>query len=214
MGIGRREFLSLFGSTLAALAVLPTPAVALEDDLYLNRKLGLAFRKPRGWHFADVRNMGVMAKGQLLTIDGEELHAELRDLWNSAEALPLVTVTQTPLGADARVFTPGISAFVEPLVPGEGGPLAVAEEDLTAMYRLLRQVEVISHSVASNVSHSPAAEYRIAFLFEHEGLAAPTTVRMRALHIHQDARRYTFRMYDARNQAVAFDPFIQGIRIL
>ena len=71
MGIGRREFIRVFGASLAALAAAPADAVSLVDDFYLNRKLGLGFRRPDGWSFADVQKMGSVKKGQLLAIDDE-----------------------------------------------------------------------------------------------------------------------------------------------
>jgi len=52
-GIGRREFLQLFGGALATLTANASSAIAVLDDQYINRKLGIAFRKPHGWTFAD-----------------------------------------------------------------------------------------------------------------------------------------------------------------
>ncbi len=68
MGIGRRDFLVVFGSAMAAVAGLPSSAVALEEDRYLNRRLGFAIRRPHGWHFADVAEMGAVQQG-LLALD-------------------------------------------------------------------------------------------------------------------------------------------------
>ena len=213
MGIGRRKFLALFGTTLAGLAVVPSAAVALDDDLYLNRKLGVAFRKPRGWHYASVREMGAMVEGQLLAIDDATLHAELREMM-IREDLPIATMTETPFDVDTGLFTPGISAFVEPVEPEDEDPPGVARFDQGNMRRLFRDVSVISGVVASNVSQCPAADYQVAFLFEHEKLTAATPIRMRVLVIHQDQRRYVFRMYDSVEQPIDFDRFIEGIRIL
>jgi hypothetical protein len=211
MGIGRRDFLVMFGSTLAALAAQPLSAVvALEDDLYLNRKLGLAFRKPFGWHFADVRAMGELAAGQILAIDDPEI----KELWTSAEALPLATVSEEPITSPAGRFTPGISAFVEALPQGEPSALEVAAEDLSYLPRFLRGVELIANPSTIAVSRSDAAEYRVAFRFEHEEIANPTDVTMRALLIHQADRRYTFRMYDTIGGRIDFDKFIDTIRVL
>ncbi len=46
MGIGRREFLRLTGLALAGLAIDPLKAVAINDNIYVNKKLGILFKKP------------------------------------------------------------------------------------------------------------------------------------------------------------------------
>src|SRR5688572_10384609 len=102
VGIGRREFLKFVGTGLTALASTASPAATSIGDLYINRKLGIAFRKPTGWHFDDLREMGLIKAGQLLDLDDSDA---ARDLVQSVE-LPLVTISQVPLSATSRVFTP------------------------------------------------------------------------------------------------------------
>jgi len=48
VGIGRRKFLKLFGAVIATAATNPLRAVIINDDLYINRALGLAYKKPIG----------------------------------------------------------------------------------------------------------------------------------------------------------------------
>ena len=70
MGIGRREFLQLFGVGIAA-ARNPAAAIAILDDQYINRRLGIAFEKPNGWVFANVKQMADVKAGQVLDLDVE-----------------------------------------------------------------------------------------------------------------------------------------------
>lgn len=210
MGIGRRDFLRMFGSTLATLSALPSPAVAVEDDLYLNRALGLAFWKPRGWHFADIRDMGTMARGQLLAIDDPAV----RELWSSAEALPLVTMTRQPLGEGAGRFGSGISVCLDRQAPDAIAPLDAAIDDLANVQRIVRDPKVLATPASAVISASPGARYDLESLFEHEQLATPTRVRMHVLVVQQDDRCFSFRMYDAPDQPVDFARFEESIRIL
>jgi hypothetical protein len=46
MGIGRREFLRLTSISLAGLATDPLKAVATNNNIYVNKKLGILFEKP------------------------------------------------------------------------------------------------------------------------------------------------------------------------
>ena len=46
MGIGRREFLRLTSIALVGLATDPLKAVAVNDNVYVNKKLGILFHKP------------------------------------------------------------------------------------------------------------------------------------------------------------------------
>ena len=47
MGIGRREFLRLTSIALVGLATDPLKAVAVNDNVYVNKKLGILFHKPQ-----------------------------------------------------------------------------------------------------------------------------------------------------------------------
>ncbi len=201
MGIGRREFLRIFGATLVALAIPPTLAVAVLDDLYINRKLGLAFRRPAGWHFSDVQQMGEMLSGQILDLEDAGLVQKIKEL----TALPLVTLSQEPLTHALRHFTPGVNMYVDRSVPEDTeseaqtvlSPLESFEWDMKYQGKILKHFEVLSPLVATTVSECEAYEYSSAFLFEHANLAAPVRVRMRSVLIVQEPAWYTLRLHDS-----------------
>lgn len=210
MGIGRRDFLIAFGSTLAAVAGLPSPAVMLDADLYLNRRLGFAFHKPRGWHFADVAKMGAMQQGQLLSLEDEEVNR----IWKSADALPIVTAGAEPLSTSGRYFSPAASVLLDPIDEHEPEPFLVAHEEIGLVSSMLCGWEATSPVRRLKVSSCAAAEYRARFLFEHVQLAQSTPVRMRTLLIHQDRWRYTLRMYDATHRPWNFESVVASVRVL
>lgn len=202
MGIGRRQFLQLFQGALATLAINPSSAIAIFDDQYVNRKLGIAFRKPRDWGFSDVREMGQIKAGQILDLNGDsELIA---DIVNSSD-LPLLTVTKDPLSHKGTRFSPGVNVYLERFeflnsvsddVEIEIPPLENAISDIESLASVLKDFRVTSPPVSTHVSKCDAVDYTATFVFEHEKIH-PTPVRMRTLGIYQRPAFYTIRMYDS-----------------
>lgn len=154
MGVGRREFLRLFGAALGSLALRASPAVALLDDLYLNRKLGLAFKKPSRWHFGDVREMGKIKGGQLLDLDDAELAREIIE----ATDFPIVCISQTTLDASSGDFTPGVTFFLqtEPdpdiVSEVETNPVSAGAFDAHSCGIILKDFKVLSPPKRKHVS--------------------------------------------------------------
>ena len=212
MGMGRREFLGLFASALAA----TTRAVALSDDLYVNRRLGLAFRKPAGWHFGDVKDMGEMAAGQVFNF-GAEAQAFWRSLLTTAD-LPIVTVSKEPLGAKCDHFTPGITVFLDDFLDALDGPFTdQAKNDVFYCSQMLPEFRLLSPPQELEVSGCRAADYLIRFLFQHEQLAQPVPVNMRTINIYQRPTSYNIRLYDApylgKDYVHDYSDFIASLRL-
>ena len=190
MGIGRSRFLELFGGGLAA---QPVDAVEFLDDLYVNHKFGMAFRKPHGWHFANVREAGKAARGQ--QFDGDGLDAD--EMFADEDSLPLVVIAEEELSASAQEFTPGINVYLrerEELaflvramkhLRATLPPVNNAAEELRYLRGILPQFEVLSEPSERRVSECPAAHYSFAYEFRHENLARPMRVRQQALSIIQ-----------------------------
>lgn len=226
MGIGRRKFLKLFGASLAVLATQPSQAVAVQDDLYINRKLGMAFRKPYGWHFADVKEMGEIARGQRLDIDG----LDMDELFGDEDDLPLVTVIQKAPSATTAEFTPGINfylqkreglAFLVEAMQHLGAtvpPVDNAAEEVRCLSRTLPEFQVLSEPTEVHISDCPAAHYSIAFEFRHQNLEKPVRVRQRTVSIIQLPAWHRVYMYDSPytgdDRTLDFDAFIESIRLV
>ena len=239
MGIGRREFIRIFGASLAAVAATPSDAVSLVDDLYLNRKLGMGFRRPDGWNFADVQEMGRVKKGQLLAIDDEVVAGKLLESMH----LPFVSVvrrSETPEG-----FTPSAQFYVVDDVPaleevldlgdalerllGEFTGNDEAADDLPSTLRklhddakackdFLRSFDVLSPPRRFQLSACDAAEYTASYLFEHSELAHPVRVRVRTIYVNHRIASYLIRLIDSpygtRQDKFDFDAFVDSIRLV
>ncbi len=224
MGIGRRDFLRLFAGTIATLATAPSSAVAIVDDQYINRKLGIAFRKPQGWTFADVKAMGEVKAGQILDLNDPDL---ARELLKSAED-PVVVFSKAGISPRADRFTPGVTIFLDRFdswggfQPSEGFPIDVpplenAGADIESCGAMLKEFRVTSPPQAVLLSKCDAAEYTASFVFEHENMR-PTRVRMRTLTVYQRPAFYTVRMYDSpyagSDMTFDFTSFVESIKVL
>jgi hypothetical protein len=232
MGIGRREFLRIFGSSLAALAASPTDAASVHGELYLNRRLGVGFEKPAGWEFVDVKTMGTMQKGTLLAIEDDVRASAILELMD----LPFVTVAQpteesTPVspcihfvlidGDDPFNMLAELAHDLEDLLSEEEGKpvssrsrmLQRLDDDIDANTELFRSYRVSSAPREFSLSKCDAAEYTASYLFEHQDLQNPAEVRQRTIYVkHRDAS-YLIRLVDcpAERLVVDFDPFIKTI---
>ena len=214
MGIGRREFLKLFGGAIAT----QSSAIHILDDLYVNWKLGIAFRKPHGWTFGDVQEMGKVVAGQILDFDDVDLATELAD---SAE-LPILTISKDRLSADADRFTPGITIYLDFIedFPGDVEIEPAFENvsgDIHSCELMLKDFRVTSSPQPTQISECDAVEYGAAFVFEHENME-PTPVRMRTLTIYQIPAIYTLRMYDSPisepNLIFDYTPFVNSVKLV
>jgi hypothetical protein len=215
MGIGRREFLSLFATAFLA----TTRAIALVDDLYVlyvNRRLGLAFRKPSSWHFGDVKDMGEMMEGQVFDVSPEG--QKIIRSFVTAD-LPVVTVTKEPLGIPADEFTPGVTVFLDNLLEAQSGPFTdEAKNDIFYCSQLLRGFRLLAAPKKAEVSGCRAADYLATFLWQHAHLPRPVPVNMRTLNINQDPTMYNIRLYDSPYLGRKFEhdytEFISSIRLV
>jgi hypothetical protein len=189
----------------------------------VNRRLGVAFRRPHNWVFSDVAEMGEVAKGQILQLNDLK---RLDELWPD-RSLPVLTISRDQISAQARTFTPGVQIFLDRiLLPKElkkmgfevVSPLEVAADDIESNDQVLKNFDVTHPPMPRTVSQCDAAEYTASFLFEHHGLSRPVPVRMRTLCVWQDPAFYTVRMYDAPANGlpdtVDYEDFIATVRMV
>ncbi len=239
MGIGRREFIKIFGATLATLAASPADAVSLVEDYYLNRKLGIGFQKPIGWSFMDVKEMGLVKSGQLLAIDDEVAAGELLDSMD----LPFVSVSHRPKTSDS--FAPSAQFYLidnnpvlaelfdlgdqlervlrelkgeEVSCPELPATIKWLHEDAKACNDALRSFEVISQPNEFQLSACDAAEYTATYLFEHQKLTHPTLVRTRTIFVNHRIASYLIRLVDSPAadsvNEFNFDRFVASIQLV
>jgi hypothetical protein len=215
MGIGRREFLKICGDAFVAYAAASTNAVAVVDDLYVNRRFGLAFRKPPNWRFVDIKQMGEIAAGQIFASRDFRLTPEMLN-WIG---LPFVAIQQDP-GPIVR-FAPSAQFYLLqdlPLVTEidrlmnqltqllsdlpadciETPPmLTKAQDDAEACAELFKSFAVLEEPAPMTLSACPSATYTAAWLFEHAELATPIRIRVRTIFSLHDELSYLIRLTDS-----------------
>ena len=107
MGIGRLEFLRLTGIALAGLAIDPLNAVAINDDVYVNRKLGILFEKPSNWGFLAVKDFGKIKSEQVI---GARLDITAEEFWEDfGDPICIATKYYEDIPEYKGIFSPTIT---------------------------------------------------------------------------------------------------------
>ncbi len=239
MGIGRREFMRVFGATVAAVIDAPGKAVSLVDDVYLNRAMGIGFRIPNGWTFVDARDMGSVKEGQILALDDERAARSFLE----AMELPFVSVA-CPTKRPGR-FTPSAQFYLVDDLPalqevgelmgeleqllndltGQSDPtrglsrtLKKLHDDASACSEYLKSFRILSKPREFQISACDAAEYTACYRFEHQQLASSVTVRCRTIYVNHRIASYLIRLVDSLDSAPEdrcnFDPLVRGIQLV
>lgn len=184
----RRSFLQRFAGSATLAAATPLSAVAVSGDLYVNHRVGLAFRKPAGWRyehlqtFADIRN-----EYEYATTDAATLELLTRG------PLPIVVTSQVSV---LRALGSSITVYVEesPLEPGET-LRSVAPQLIEGVRGFVKDFRLLREPVLTAVAGREALEYLFSFLYE-DRLGNRGPARHRTLAIRGASLLYTFNMLD------------------
>jgi hypothetical protein len=236
MGIGRREFLRVFGPLLATIATKPSTSACLLDDTYVNRQLGIGFTKPHGWSFADAEEMAAVKTGQLLEIDDAEYAASLiesADLpyvavkgpelqsnkWITPSAQFYLTRDPSEISAEDRVVEQLLQAtFGKPAVkrkmPVFTPPMQVVRRDWQGCRGLLAQFRVTSLPQEACISNCRAAEYTARLLYRHVEIPEGRTIRMKTIAVESQKRFHLIRLSDSEEYPFDFSSFLSTLRIV
>ncbi len=189
MSFERRDFLKLLGLSASATALGPIAVVWVDDDLYVNRRLGLRLRKPKGWHFLSIREMGQLKNEQQLVTTDEKF---MRDLLDDI-GLPLVSMSQAAVQEESD---PQIHLWVE---PDDGKPSDVVKTHQatynTVYAPLLKDFRFEQRAKAITFAGHDASECVVRFTYEGKnGFTEP--VRLRSIFFPRGEVNYTINMGD------------------
>ena len=232
MGIGRREFLRQFGSVISVVASLGR-AAAFVEDLYVDRRHGIAFRRPRGWTFEDLAEVSRTKEGMLLDSDDFDPVRWSEFIRTDRTYSAFVVVGDMARArslpgwrgpAEPDVIAPGISVQFEGTWEGDGpdpnGPCslkAFVARDLDSFAAAYRNFRLRGSPRPTRISECEAIEYIAEYGFAHASIRAPVPMRERVLYIHQDPSIYSIRMWDypelSPSLTYDFDSFIRTIRV-
>ena len=221
MGIGRRAFLTAFGTILARLAIEPSSPAPRHDNLYLNRRLGVAFHCPPGWDFVRLDDMGEIQTGQLLaTDDGKAIlgSLDLPFVALSARRDPHTCVQMylaSPPNDKDIVHELLKAAFDRPnaVSPETNftGPMRIIRNDWQTSRGMLKAHTVTQLPMELSVSNCIAAEYTANYDFEHEQLEGPRPVTVRSVAIEHGSRHYLLRLISDVSSPCDFSTFVESI---
>ncbi len=209
MGIGRREFLRLFGGAIAAAA--SSKVVLIDQDLFINRKLGIALHKPPGWSFTSIRQFADMKSGQIINEDLDAV--TLEEIGSLADP---VVIFNRPNPTNKPRFDPGVTVYVEPLELEAGLTLICVCANEESFYQdvLLDYHNIVAPKLTT-ISNCPTIEFTSEFTLENEAFP-PIAVRSRTIISERKPAIYTLRMFDSprtgQDESAVFDKLVQGLR--
>ncbi len=220
MGIGRREFLKLTGLALAGLAIDPLDAVAVNDNLYINKKLGIMFEKPAGWGFVSIMDFGKMKQDQIIGVGLEESPAEI---WEElGDPICVATKYYEDLPAYKGVFSPTIMLHVTPkqeiddLGCKDFDEVLALSELGTSM--ILRDFKVVKRYDPIWLSNCRFYEHDAEYLFEHVDIGEPLKVELKVLKAEHNGFYYDFNCHQSKAQGQTaekeFAAFMSSIKLI
>lgn len=202
MGLGRRQFIKLAGLALAGLTIDPLQAVVTNDNLYLNRHLGLMFNKPDGWNFIKVKNFENLKNEQILGNGFEEIKEEV---WEEI-GLPIIVITKFPDNDPGTkgIFSPTITLNITPKEELEHYNIESFEEQIElSVYStslLLRDFEITKRYDPYSISGCTFYEFDTTYSFEHKDIDKPLKVELNVLKAEHNGFYYDFNMHQSSAQ--------------
>lgn len=201
--------MSTFSSTFAAAVISPTEAIAVNDDLYLNRALGIAVRKPSEWVFETLRKFQEIKSSQVLSDDIDpDLESEIR---NSED--PLV-IFGHDCGDDDR-FAPSGALYAEHIELFEHETFDDLISNGENIYReVLPDFRITSAKPGISISGFESVRLESIFTYKTDK-TSPTLVRNVSVFTRRHPFIYTLRLFDSPSNSMnamkQFDGVIDSI---
>ena len=220
MGIGRREFVRLTGLALAGLSLDPLQSVAVNQDAYINRKLGVLFYKPRDWGFISVKDFGKLKSKQII---GGGLEETSEEIWNElGDPICVMTKYYEDRPEQKGLFSPTITVNITP-------KSELAEVDYESFEELIELsgygISLVLKDFRIIKSYDPYIssgcrfyELDAEYMFEHVEINEPLKVELKVLKAEHNGFYYDFSCHQCKTQnQVAdkeFNEFLKTIRMI
>lgn len=214
MKFSRRSFLQLLSIASIGITVAPKQSVVANNETYVNKKLGIAFKIPEGWYFYHVQEMQKMAHRQIVKPDAI-LYDELLEEINQQ---PLVVMGQhSPYDEKFKTdFTPSIVLRLEKNDKNISAEEILDESD-SYLSTLVNDYKPIERKPITTINSYKVVQGKYSYLFEAEGMK-PTQIIGRSCIICTEDHYYSFNMYNYNpiNSKIdnLFTKFIANIIVL
>ena len=202
MGIGRREFLRLTGLALTGLIVDPLKAVAVNDNAYVNKKLGILFYKPQDWGFIAVKDFGKLKSEQII---GKGLDETTDEIWNElGDPVCVVTKYYQDKPEQSGIFSPTITLNITPKNELEDLGYETFEELIDLSHygtsQILKDFRVTKSYEPYNISNCKFYEFDAEYMFEHVDIDEPLKVELKVLKGEHNGFYYDFNCHQSKAQ--------------
>lgn len=220
MGIGRRKFLKFASAALIGLAVDPLQSVIINENAYVNKKMGIIFQKPSKWGFLNIKDFGKLKDKQIL---GNGWSNNKEEIWEEiGEPICIATKYYQDLPENKGTFSPTITLNVTH--KSEYDDLEIESfQELMEMSKygtsqLLKEFKVIKKYEPYEMSKCKFYEYDAEYYFEHIELDKPLKVELKVLKAEHNNFYYDFNCHQSKtaNQMAheEFDKFRQSIKLI
>lgn len=220
MGIGRREFLKLTSLAFLGVAIDPLKAVLTNNNIYVNKKLGIYFVKPKDWDFIAVKDFGKLKEKQLI---GSGLKEDSDELWKELDdPICIITKFYEDKPEYYGVFSPTIILNITPKSEfehlGYKTFREVIEISNKGISSVLKDFKVIKKYKPYKISNVTFYEYDAQYLFENIELDYPLPVEIKTLKAEHNGFYYEFNFHQskAQNQTaeIEFKQFARSIKLI
>jgi len=220
MGIGRRNFLKLTGLALTGLAIDPLQAVVTNNDIYINKKLGILFYKPKDWGFLNIKDFGKLKDEQIL---GNGWNDDKEKVWEDlGDPICLATKYHQDLPQYKGVFSPTITLNITHKSEFDEFEFENFEELMnlsqSGISNILTDFRVLRKYDPYEICGCKFYEYDAEYLFEHIELPKPLIVELKVLKAEHNNFYYDFNCHQSKaaNQIASkeFEQFKRSIKLI
>ena len=187
---------------MAGATVAPNVAVAVNDDYYINKKLGVIFSKPNNWGYVALADYGKLKDQQILSNIHED---DLEDFWETIGGPTcMITKYHQDLSEHKGIFSPTIQFFVNHKSEVDDIQYDSFEEFIqksrigTSLF--LKDFEVLHDKKPYEVDGCLFYEYDGQYTFEHQELTSPIQVRLNVVIVEHNNFYYYINMHDCPEQ--------------
>jgi len=220
MGIGRREFLRLTGLALMGSAFDPLKSVVINDNAYINKKLGILFYKPNNWGFIKIKDFGRLKAEQFM---GTGLEESPEEIWEEiGDPVCIATKYFEDTDKNKGIFSPTITLNVTPKTELNELEHYSFEEIIELSHygisQLLKDFKVIKTYKPYYISNCKFYETDSEYMFEHVDLVGQLKVELKSLTAIHNGFYYDFNFHQSisQNQTAhkEFDEFKKSIKLI
>jgi hypothetical protein len=202
MGIGRREFLRLTSIALAGLVIDPLKAVAINENIYVNKKLGILFEKTSDWWFLAVKDFGKLKSEQVI---GSGLEETAEEIWEElGDPICIATKYFKDKPEYKGIFSPTITLNITPKQELEYLGYETFEELMEmsefGVSHLLKDFVIIKRYDPILISDCKFYEFDAEYLFEHIEIEKPLKVELKVLKAEHNGFYYDFNCHHSKAQ--------------